>query len=95
MTREASGAQFEIKVAGVVRSYRDFRQTAVEAARFLQQRNPSATIVVTDLRDGSAVPFTWRRPRPADDPVRDWRRKPPLRLANARSNNPPNGTDAA
>jgi hypothetical protein len=31
------------------------RETAVEAARFLQQRNPSAEI--TDLRDGSNVSF--------------------------------------
>jgi hypothetical protein len=57
MTREASGAQFEIKVDGVVRSHRDFRETAVEAARFLQQRLPSAKITVTDLRDGSTVAF--------------------------------------
>jgi hypothetical protein len=57
MTREASGAQFEIKVDGVVRSYRDFRETALEAARFLQQRLPSAKIVITDLRDGSVVAF--------------------------------------
>jgi hypothetical protein len=57
MTREASGAQFEIKVDGVVRAHRDFREMAVEAARFLQQRLPSAKIVITDLRDGSVVPF--------------------------------------
>ncbi len=48
---------FEIKVDGVVRSYRDVRETAIEAARFLQQRNPSAKITLTDLRDRSAVPF--------------------------------------
>jgi hypothetical protein len=29
-------AQFEIKVDGVVRSHRDVRETAIEAARFLQ-----------------------------------------------------------
>jgi len=51
----APGAQFEIKVDGVVRSHRDFRETAIEAARFLQQRNPNAKIVITDLRDGSNV----------------------------------------
>jgi hypothetical protein len=53
----APGAQFEIKVDGIVRSHRDERDTAIEAARFLQQRNPSARITVTDLCDGSAVPF--------------------------------------
>ena len=57
MTREASGGQFEIKVDGVVRSYRDFRETAIEAARFLQQRLPASKIVITDLRDGSQIPF--------------------------------------
>jgi hypothetical protein len=55
MTREASGAQFEIKVDGVVRSHRDFRETAIEAARFLKQRLPASKIVITDLRDGSNV----------------------------------------
>jgi ribosomal protein L16/L10AE len=54
----ASGAQFEIKVDGVVRSHCDFRETAIEAARFLHQRNPSAKIAVTDLRDGSAVEWS-------------------------------------
>jgi hypothetical protein len=57
MTREASGGQFEIKVDGVVRSHRDFRETAIEAARFFQQRLPASKVVITDLRDGSVVPF--------------------------------------
>ncbi len=58
MTREASGAQFEIKVDGVSRTFRDLRETAIETARFLKQRNPGAKITVIDLRDGSAVPFS-------------------------------------
>ncbi len=57
MTREATGAQFEIAVDGIVRSHRDFRETAIEAARFQQQRLPAAKITVTDLRDGAVVPF--------------------------------------
>jgi hypothetical protein len=57
MTREGSGAQFAIKLDGMVRTYRDFRETAIEAARFLQMLNPSAKIAITDLRDGSSVPF--------------------------------------
>jgi hypothetical protein len=32
-------------------------RTAIEAARFLQQRNPGAKIVITDLRDDSVVPL--------------------------------------
>ena len=57
MTREASRAQFEITVDGIVRTHRDFRETAIEAARLLQQRIPAAKITITDLRDGSEVPF--------------------------------------
>jgi hypothetical protein len=57
MTTASSGADFEIMVDGAIRTHRDVRDTAIEAARFLQQRNPSAKIVVTDLHNGSAVPF--------------------------------------
>jgi hypothetical protein len=56
MTTAASGAYFEIKIGGVVRTHRDDRDSAVEAARFLQQRNPGAKIAITDLRDGSNIP---------------------------------------
>ena len=49
------GAYFEIKVGGIVRTHRDVRETAIEAARELQKRNSNARIEVTDLRDGSAV----------------------------------------
>jgi hypothetical protein len=56
MSAAASGAQFEIKVDGVVRTHRDVRDTAMEAAQFLRLRNPGAKIVVTDLRDGSEIP---------------------------------------
>jgi hypothetical protein len=57
MTAATSGAHFEIKVDGVVRTHRDERDTAIEAARYLQQRQSGAKIVVTDLRDGSVVSF--------------------------------------
>jgi hypothetical protein len=36
----APGALFEIKVDGVVRSCRDLRETAIEAAHCLQQWRP-------------------------------------------------------
>ena len=51
-----TGADYEIKIDGVVRSHHDLREPAIEAARFLQTRNPGATIVITDLRGGSEVP---------------------------------------
>jgi hypothetical protein len=52
------GAHFEIKVDGIVRTHRDERDTAIEAARFIQQRSPGVKIAVTDLRDGSAVEWS-------------------------------------
>jgi hypothetical protein len=58
MTTAAPGAHCEIKVDGVVSSYRDKRNTAIEAVRFLQQRQTGSKIVITDLRDGSQIPFT-------------------------------------
>ncbi len=60
MTTAATGAHFEIKVDGIARTLRDVRETAIEAARLLQVRNPGATITVTDLRDGSVVPCDQR-----------------------------------
>jgi hypothetical protein len=52
-----AGSRYEIRVDGVVRSLRDVRETAIGAARFLQQRNPGAKVTVTDKRDGADVPF--------------------------------------
>jgi hypothetical protein len=84
MTREASGAQFEIMVDGVVRPRRDGRETAIEAARFRQQRQPGAkiTVTVTDsvLIAGRATNHR-RAPRPQRSPSavrqRRWKSSPP------------------
>ena len=54
----ALGAYFEIRIDGMVRTHRDVRETAIEAARFLQIRNPGAKIAVTDLRDGAVVEWS-------------------------------------
>jgi hypothetical protein len=79
----APGAHFQIAVDGVPRSYRDVRDTAIEAARLLQSRNPGAKIVVTEdywlhgfnLRAASciALPTAANRRNPAviqDEPAR-------------------------
>jgi len=63
MATAALGANFEIRVDGVVRTHRDVRDTAIEAVRFLQQRNVGAKVQITDLRDGSNVPFDPSRAR--------------------------------
>jgi hypothetical protein len=52
---DPKGAHFEIRVDGIVRSHRDVRETAMTAARFLQ--GTGAKVTITDLRDGSDVPF--------------------------------------
>jgi len=52
-----AGTRYAIRIDGVVRTLRVFRETAIMAARLLRQGNPSAAILITDLRDGSAVPF--------------------------------------
>jgi hypothetical protein len=53
------GAIYRITVDGITRTHRDDRDIACEAARSLQSRWPAAKITVTDLRDGSDVPFSF------------------------------------
>jgi hypothetical protein len=48
---------YAIRIDGVVHTLRVFRDTAIKAARLLQQRHPGAKVTITDLRDGSDVPF--------------------------------------
>ncbi len=52
------GENLVAAVVGEAGVGRDVRDTAVEAARFLQQRLPGAKIVITDVRDGSQIQFT-------------------------------------
>ena len=54
---DPNGAHFEISINGVVRTHRDAREAAIDAARLLAARNAGARIAVRDLRDGSPVPF--------------------------------------
>ena len=46
---------FEIRVDGKVRSYRDLRDNAIEAADYLKRKAPSAKVEVRDTRDGSVT----------------------------------------
>jgi hypothetical protein len=48
-----SGARYEISIDGVVRTHRDLREIAVEAATFLKLRNPPSRVVVRDLITGT------------------------------------------
>ena len=46
------GAQFEISIYGVPRTYRDRQDLALQTARFLKSRNPNCAVKLKDLRTG-------------------------------------------
>jgi hypothetical protein len=47
-----SGAQFEISIDGVPRTYRDRQDIALQTARLLKSRNPNGVVKMKDLRTG-------------------------------------------
>jgi hypothetical protein len=49
-----TGAQFEIRIDGTPRSYRD-RNYAMQAARLLKNKNPHSMVEVKDLRSGDVL----------------------------------------
>jgi hypothetical protein len=49
-------ARYEISVDGTVRTHRDAREIAIEAANVLKSRSPYSKVVVRDLWTGEA----WR-----------------------------------
>ena len=46
------GAQFEIFIDGVPRTYRDRQDIALQTARFLKSRNPNSVVKLKDLETG-------------------------------------------
>ena len=56
------GAQYEISIDGVPRTYRDRRDIALQTARFLKSRNPHSVVKLKDLQTGEeiVVAFTAR-----------------------------------
>jgi hypothetical protein len=55
MSQKDIGARFEIKVDGKTRSYRDQKETAIEAGKYLKQMQPKDEVSVHDLRDNSVT----------------------------------------
>jgi hypothetical protein len=49
-----TGAQFEIRVDGTPRSYRDRKDFAMVAARFIKSKNPHSMVEVKDLQSPPA-----------------------------------------
>ena len=50
-----TGAQFEIRIDGMPRSYRDRKDYAMEAARLIKSRNPHSMVEVKDLQSGDVT----------------------------------------
>jgi hypothetical protein len=47
-----SGAQFEISIDGVPRTYRDRQDIALQTAQLLKSRNPNGVVKMKELRTG-------------------------------------------
>ena len=45
-----TGAQFEVSIDGVPRTYRDQKELALLAAQILKSRNPNSVVNVKDLK---------------------------------------------
>jgi hypothetical protein len=45
-----TGAQFEIRIDGTPRTYRDRKDFAMDAASFLKSRNPHSVVEIKALR---------------------------------------------
>ena len=55
-----TGAQFEIRIDGTPRSYRDRKDYAMEAARFLKSKHPHSMVEVKDLQSGDVIAVALR-----------------------------------
>ena len=53
-----TGAQFEIRIDGTPRSYRDRKDYAMEAARLIKSKNPHSMVEVKDLQSGDVTAVT-------------------------------------
>ena len=50
-----TGAQFEIRIDGTPRTYRDRKDYAMEAARLLKSKQPHSMVEVRDLKSGEVT----------------------------------------
>ena len=55
-----TGAQFEIRIDGTPRSYRDRKDYAMEAARVIKSKNPHGLVEVKDLKSGDVTAVALR-----------------------------------
>ena len=50
-----TGAQFEIRIDGTPRTYRDRKELALLGAQILKPRNPNSVVRLKDLKRGKVV----------------------------------------
>jgi hypothetical protein len=50
-----TGAQFEVSIDGVPRTYRDQKDLALQSAQVLKSRNPNGVIRLKDLESGEEI----------------------------------------
>ena len=60
MDGRENGANFQITVDGKTRSYRDTRETALEAGILLKERHPASEVVVRDVRSSGQTIIGWK-----------------------------------
>ena len=60
MDRKDNGANFQIVVDGKSRSWRDTRETALEAGIFLKERQPQSEVVVRDVQNSVQTVIGWK-----------------------------------
>jgi hypothetical protein len=55
-----TGAQFEIRIDGTPRTYRDRKDFAMEAARLIKSNQPHSIVEVKDLQSGDVTAVALR-----------------------------------
>jgi hypothetical protein len=70
-------AQFEVRVDGTPRTYRDRKDYAMEAARLIKNKNPHSIAGLRGTVPASAGFFFWRSTPVAQRASSDSRRTPP------------------
>ena len=55
MTESQPGARYAIVIDGTVRTHRDLREAAFEAANVLKALNPYCKVMIRDLKTGAEI----------------------------------------
>jgi hypothetical protein len=55
MTESQPGARYAIVIDGTVRTHRDLREAAFEAANVLKALSPYAKVIIRDLQTGTEI----------------------------------------